>query len=297
MPIYKPPKADTDLLRSLEDIERQLDEIRGRIVAPAEAAEPEEKPSDPVLEFFQETTLPPADSKTTGMPLRVLHEDGQFREALDGIVKAVPAGLGLGRTDGSGSVTNAPTRIVSVQGSLTATGAISADTLRARDWTGPRQPVVQIASQFKAAANSGATETSLVGSGYVCTIPPLGVDGDGVDIVMSGALAANTNAKTLKVYIAGTLVMTVFSSTTNVASNRFEARVGLFKQGTDVRRLNLATYDSASTSPTVTHLGGTAAGASLDWTVPQTCYLTVQGTSSDDITMANWYVLLRKTNP
>lgn len=130
MSIYKPPKADTDLLRCLNDIEQQLNEL-SRATPSVPATDRELLERIEVLESrlnglsqFERVEQPRADYKNDGNPSRVLHEDGTWVEPLAGIAKAVPSGLDTAGTR--------PSSLINVLGSLAITGALSADTIHGR---------------------------------------------------------------------------------------------------------------------------------------------------------------------
>lgn len=132
MSLYIPPKVDQDLLRTLRDIERQLDELKRSATTPSSSTDTKLIDRLEVVESrlntlsqFERVENPPADYKNDGNPSRVLHEDGTWLEPLAGIAKAVPPGMDSSRTR--------PTNLINLLGSLAVTGAISGDTVRSRN--------------------------------------------------------------------------------------------------------------------------------------------------------------------
>jgi hypothetical protein len=133
------------------------------------------------------------------------------------------------------------------------------------------------------ASNVGTSETDLA----TTSIPPLDIDGEGFDLTCDGALAANTNTKTLRLDIAGQKV-TLLQNTTNVANNVFTVRIHVARRTTSVVEVyGVVTFNAASgAAPTVQHLSTTL--TALDMTRTQQVKITGQSnTASGDVTLRN----------
>lgn len=134
-----PPDAEPNLRSAFQDVEDRLRrlETETRITPPVETDDLRDKTAllesqMNELSLFRDTEGALADKKT-GVPLRVLHETGQWAEPIGGLVKQVPPWLGTARVDVPGSIRKGhPSQKVNVLGSLAVTGALSADIVRAR---------------------------------------------------------------------------------------------------------------------------------------------------------------------
>jgi hypothetical protein len=139
MSIRIPPDAEQNLRIAFEDVEDRLISIESGSASSEAPIGLEQIRADiallqskmNTLDLYRDADEAQSDFKENN-PLRVLHEDGIWKEPLDGIAKAVPAGLGTGRADTDGEREGQPSQILNVLGSLAVTGALSAETVRAR---------------------------------------------------------------------------------------------------------------------------------------------------------------------
>lgn len=135
-------------------------------------------------------------------------------------------------------------------------------------------------------ANSGAGETDL--SGYTFTIPSSYLSvGEGFHLQGMVSAAANTNAKTLRLDIAGQKA-TIWASSANVAAHigRFDARFTC-RSNTGAAVLGWYSKDNAAAAALGFWVCISAAFASLNFSQSQTAKLTAQGTSSLDLLVAD----------
>lgn len=127
-----PTQSDIDIQNAFFDVQQELERLRQSIdridtsgtdtTSLENAAELAQEKLNK-LEFFSEIEEPPGVKKS-GMPLRVLHQDGTWREIADGLISAVPSGTGGASTD---------QRVVNVRGSVAiAPGGLSTDSVHAR---------------------------------------------------------------------------------------------------------------------------------------------------------------------
>ena len=156
MSIRVPPKADPDTRNAFTDIEQELNELKSSVISIEETPavslaslqEQIELLNSKVNELSQFQDVSESfGTKTDGLPLRALHEDGNWREVIDGLVKAVPAELG-----GASKAQ----RVVNVLASLAVLNGLSADSVRCRKLWAPR-PACHI---YRSAAQTIANNTN-----------------------------------------------------------------------------------------------------------------------------------------
>ena len=137
---------------------------------------------------------------------------------------------------------------------------------------------------------SFASNTVLANSSFSWPMPAntLLVDGQALELTMIGTLAANVNAKSLKIYI-GTSFVIPFSTSVNTANNKFTVRLLLTRSSVStVAADGLATKDAASSAaPTVVHLNEGFAGGAIDLSTAQTIkFELITPTANADMVVA-----------
>ena len=158
MSIRIPPEADVETRNAFTDVEEELNKLKSSVVniedAPpvslASLQEQIELLNSKVNELSQFQDVSESfGTKTDGLPLRALHEDGNWREVIDGLVKAVPAELG-----GASKAQ----RVVNVLASLAVINGLSADSVRCRNLWAPRPACHLYRSAAQTVANTTYTD-------------------------------------------------------------------------------------------------------------------------------------------
>ncbi len=137
-------------------------------------------------------------------------------------------------------------------------------------------------------ANSSTTETDLNKYSYLLSYGELAYNADTMAIKVCGTLAANTNVKTLKLYV-GAVSTTLISSNANVANNRFTCNLNVTRLAADtVRVTGDVCFDGATgAAGTRYQIYANITGIDLDAVAGNTVKLTGQGGASSDL-IATW---------
>lgn len=219
-----------------------------------------------------------------------LNEDGRFRPLFRGVIRLATR-LGILSTDRDPVAGNTPFagEIVNLLGSLAITGNIGASKAYLKDLEVLHRtnlPQV-IATVVSTEGNVGSAETTLAGYTFVIPANTLKFNGESIDVFQSWSFAANTNLKTVKLYLDA-LSGTLFTTSANVASNvgilYFRIlRAALSGAGSAVV-LGFILKDVANqntVSPFVISFALAAGG----WDTDQVFSITAQGTNTDDARM------------
>jgi hypothetical protein len=325
-----PKQADYDVQVAFADVEQRLQQIESRLDLIAPSASPEEvgqlradlakvarSVNIPAMFDTRNVFRGAGDAHALGLvpnpgpyaPIvgdkQVLHEDGTWRFVLDGLLRAVPAGLGITDTGGAGAGVpgepsgkrGAPQRVVNVLASLAVLNAVSADTIRARVFDGitNRSSFADVAFGGSSSpglnSNQGSGETNL--SGHTHTLPGDYLkNGDGILLVVLGSLAANTNAKTLRLDIAGQKFL-IMSSSSNVANNRFVVVIYFNRRTSTTGQVGGVYFANAAHlgNPTVVLID--LAISSVNFAIDQVVKLTAQSgaVADNDLTVTSSFWL------
>lgn len=124
----------------------------------------------------------------------------------------------------------------------------------------------------------------------------LPANGDGFRLTMGGALAQNTNTKTIRLKLGGqTLVL--LSNAASIASNRFFLDLTLMRDGSASCRVSgfLSHGAGQGATPTLLHWGGNSlATMSPNWASAVTIEITGQGGATNDIVATDCRAVLEK---
>lgn len=144
---------------------------------------------------------------------------------------------------------------------------------------------------------AGGGDTRLTSYDVVIPAGLIGQPGDGLVLEGGLALAANTNAKTLKVALLGggsPATVTVFTSSANVAGHIVAFRIVMRRRSATGGAITGASLvGAANQGATTTVLLNTGLGT-IDWSIEQTIALYLAGASANDLLMTDFQVTLLK---
>jgi hypothetical protein len=138
---------------------------------------------------------------------------------------------------------------------------------------------------------AGGGDTEL--TNYPVVVPDNFLDTPGACIVVEGTLilAANGNAKTMKVQIGATAVLTVFSNSDNIANHRVPFRFNIIRRSATAAALTgIFFYGAGNQAEAKCWLVNHIMGGTVDWTIKQTLKLYLVGTLANDILLSDLFV-------